>query len=100
MLGITALQILHEGEVAVVLSVGGWMILFPIRTLIEKVKKPLAEVTGKLDEVQDELTTQRTNHLSHIEKSNDRQVEILREVSATLKEMHLDQRTMLGRLDK
>jgi hypothetical protein len=40
------------------------------------------------------------NCLTTLKTQGDTQIEVLKEVASTLKDMHLDQRTLLGRLDK
>lgn len=86
----------HELVVTVLVSafIGGAM--WPVR----KIKAAYKETQEALQGISKELSEQRSNHLTHIEVSNERQVEILKEVASTLKDMHLDQRTLLGRLDK
>ena len=86
----------HELVSAVLVSAFLGVIAMPFKRII----KAYTEVVGKLDAVHTELTAQRVNHLTHIEVSNEKQVEILEKVAGTLEAMHLDQRTLLGRLDK
>ena len=86
----------HELVSAVLVSAFLGAIAMPFKRII----KAYTEVVGKLDAVHTELTAQRVNHLTHIEVSNEKQVEILEKVAGTLEAMHLDQRTLLGRLDK
>ena len=87
-------EFIHEIVITVLIGIAGSVAMWPIR----KVTKAYADLTGKLDGVAKELEVQRTNHLTHIEASNEKQVEILKEVSQTLTEIHLDQAHLLGRL--
>jgi len=67
---------------------------------VKKVRKAYGEFTSKLDAISSELTEQRSNHLAHIQASNDKQVEILSKVAGILDAIHLDQRELFGRLDR
>lgn len=96
MLGNETLQLIHEGEIAVVLSVGGWMLLFPIRSLIDKVKKEWEGMIGRLDTVQKELSEQRTNCLQTLQIQGGKQIELLDKAATTLDAMHLSQVEMTG----
>jgi hypothetical protein len=84
----------HEIVVSAILAIAGSVAMWPIK----KVQKAYKEVTEKLEAVHTELTEQRINCLSNLSRQGDIQIEVLKEVSGTLKEMHLDQRTLLGRL--
>jgi hypothetical protein len=57
-------------------------------------------VVGKLDAVHTELTAQRVNHLTHIEVSNEKQVELLGKMTDVLTDVRLDLRETLGKLSK
>jgi len=85
---------------ASVLAAGGFMLKFPVKTFFNGVKDKWDAQVKVLSEIQEELAEQRTNHLSHIEVSSDAQVKLLEKAVTTLEAMHLDQRTLLGRLDK
>ena len=91
---------IHEGIAAIVLSVGGWILVFPVRTFLSSIKDAWHGQTKLLSDCISELTNQRTNHLKHIEDANEKQVDLLEKVSETLTDMHLDQRTLLGRFDR
>lgn len=66
-------------------------LMYPFR----KLKKAWEEATAKLDTVHKELILQRTNCLSTIQNSNQRQVELLGKAVDVLDEMRLDQRATL-----
>jgi hypothetical protein len=74
----------------------GGIILWPFRALKAKVE----EFTRQLKSVQTELVTQRTNCLTTLQHQGEQQIELLKEVSSTLSDMHLDQRSMMGKLDQ
>lgn len=63
-----------------------------------KVMAAYREVKGKLENIDKELVVQRTDHLAHIQTSNDKQVELLGKVSDILVDVRLDLRETLGRL--
>jgi hypothetical protein len=86
----------HEIIVSAILAIAGSAAMWPVR----KISKAYEEAIEKLDAVHTELTTQRENCLSSLQRQGDVQIEVLKEVSSTLKDMHLDQRTLLGKLDK
>jgi hypothetical protein len=92
--------LLWEAVSGVVLSVGGYIVLFPIRTLISSIKTAWAVQTKALTDIQAELVAQRTNCLSTLSSQGESQIELLKETVKVLNDMHLDQRTLLGRLDK
>lgn len=89
-------QFYHELVFTIIISVLGVVAMWPIK----KVTKAYTDLTGRLDVMSKELEVQRTNHLSHIEASNDKQVEILEKVSDTLQAMHTDQRILLDRIGR
>lgn len=82
--------------VSAVVGVVGGALLWPFR----KVKKEWVEAKNQLLVLKDELQTQRTNHLTHIEANTQATVTVLQDVAKTLSDMHLDQRTLMGRLEK
>jgi hypothetical protein len=87
-------EFIHEIVVTVLIGIAGSVAMWPIKRL----RSTYVETMGKLEIIHQELTQQRTNHLSHIEASNEKQVEILSRVASTLDSMHLDQRELLGRI--
>ena len=89
-------EFIHEIVVAGLLGIAGSAAMWPIK----RVTKAYASFTGKLDGLSKELETQRTNHLTHIEASSEKQVEVLTKVASTLDAMHYDQARLLGRLEK
>ena len=90
------LQALHEAEVGLVLSVGGWILMFPVRTLISKAKSFFTNFETKLNAIETELSTQRTNCLHTLQEQGKTQIETLKEVAGTLKDMHESQIEMTG----
>ena len=86
----------HELVSAVLVSAFLGMIAMPFKRII----KAYTEVVGKLDAVHTELTAQRVNHLTHIEVSNEKQVELLGKMTDVLTDVRLDLRETLGKLSK
>ena len=86
----------HELVSAVLVSAFLGVIAMPFKRII----KAYTEVVGKLDAVHTELTAQRVNHLTHIEVSNEKQVELLGKMTDVLTDMRLDLRETLGKLSK
>ena len=87
---------IHEIVVSAILAIAGSAAMWPIR----KVQKAYKEATEKLEAVHTELTEQRTNCLATVSHQGNAQIELLSKVASTLEAMHLDQRELLGRLDK
>lgn len=87
-------EFIHEIVVTMLIGVIGSVAMWPIK----RITRAYEETMVKLEVVHQELVQQRTNHLSHIEMSNEKQVEILGKVASTLEAMHLDQRELLGRV--
>lgn len=90
------LQAVHEAEITVALTVGGWMLMFPVRTLLDKAKKFFEGFDTRLKGIETELSTQRTNCLTTLQSQGAEQITVLKEVSKTLQDMHLDQKEMAG----
>lgn len=90
------IQAVHEAEIGVVLTAGGWLLMFPIRNLAEKVKKFLESYEHRLDRMESELTTQRTNCLATLQKQGDEQIKTLDRMASTLDKMHESQIEMTG----
>ena len=86
----------HELVSAVLVSALLGVIAMPFKRII----KAYTEVVGKLDAVHTELTAQRVNHLTHIEVSNEKQVELLGKMTDVLTDVRLDLRETLGKLSK
>jgi hypothetical protein len=86
----------HELVSAVLVSAFLGAIAMPFKRII----KAYTEVVGKLDAVHTELTAQRVNHLTHIEVSNEKQVELLGKMTDVLTDVRLDLRETLGKLSK
>jgi hypothetical protein len=89
-------EALSGGVVTIVL----WVIFFPVRTVYARISAEWFRATAQLDEVNKELVHQRTNCLATLTTQGDSQIELLKETVKVLNDMHLDQRTLLGRLDK
>jgi hypothetical protein len=83
-------------EIVVSIMVSGFLggVMYPFR----KIKEGWKNTQAKLDAVSVELTTQRTNCLTTLQRQGDAQIEILKDVSQTLRDMHLDQKELLGRV--
>jgi hypothetical protein len=90
----TILQLVHEGIWAGALSFGGWILAFPLRTAYNTVK----EKAKILEELRDELATQRTNCLKTLQDQGERQIELLEKVNETLDDIHTSQAEMSGYL--
>ena len=86
----------HELVSAVLVSAFLGVIAMPFKRII----KAYTEVVGKLDAVHTVLTAQRVNHLTHIEVSNEKQVELLGKMTDVLTDVRLDLRETLGKLSK
>jgi hypothetical protein len=74
----------------------GGLILWPFKIA----KKEWASLKEAIASTHAELVTQRTDSLGVLKEQGEKQVELLGKVANTLEAMHLDQRTLLGRLDK
>jgi hypothetical protein len=79
-------------------SLVGWVLTYPIKSIIKKVKGEWEKTTGQLTFIQSELTTQRTNCLTTLQKQGDRQVELLMEATGTLRSIDRSQGEMAGYL--
>jgi len=86
----------HEVVSTVLVSIFIGAVTMPFR----KVMAAYRETKEKLDSISKELTDQRTNHLSHIETANDKQVELLGKMTDVLTDVRLDLRETLGKLSK
>ena len=84
----------HELVSAVLVSAFLGVIAMPFKRII----KAYTKVVGKLDAVHTELTAQRVNHLTHIEVSNEKQVELLGKSVDVLSEIRTDMKITLEHL--
>src|SRR6266566_244894 len=89
---------LSEAATGVMLSVGGWILVFPLRSLIKSVKAEWAEKMKTLDYIQVELTTQRTNCLKTLQDQGTEQIKLLGKAVDTLDKIHVSQAEMSGYL--
>lgn len=89
-------EYIHEGILAVALSVGSYVILFPIRNFFKTIKAEWYSAADKLAKVQAELEAQRTNCLTTLQAQGDTQIGLLQKAVDTLGDMHLDQKETLG----
>ena len=64
----------------------------------KRVIKAYSNVTGKLDNIASELTTQRGNCLATLQKQGDQQIVLLGKSVEVLQEMQLDNREILTHL--
>lgn len=92
----TPLELLHEAEIGIALTVGGWILMFPVRTLIKKANEILDSFDNKLLGIQEELSTQRTNCLATLQVSSQKQVDLLEKAVDVLEAMHISQAEMSG----
>lgn len=72
-------------------AIGG-ILLWPFRYF----KKKIEEFTAALKDLQNELTVQRTNCLTTLQDQGERQVELLKDVSESLKDMSQSQAEING----
>ena len=68
--------------------------MFPLRSALKNIKDKF----NILDEVKEELVTQRTNCLTTLQTQGPRQSEILEKVSDTLQDINMGQAEMSGYL--
>lgn len=92
------LQLIHEAEIALALSLGSWVVLFPVRAMFSKFKHEWKSKSEMLKAVHTELAQQRTNCLTTLQSQGDEQVKLLTKVSETLDDMRLSQSEMVGYL--
>jgi hypothetical protein len=92
------LSALHEFRHEVVVTILVSFFLGLVTMPFKKVMKAYNEAKNKLDSISTELAVQRTDHLAHIQSSNDTQVELLGKVVNTLQVISLDNREMLTHL--
>jgi len=89
-------QFWHELVFTVLIGIIGTAAMWPIR----KVKKAYDELKTAIGSTHAELVIQRSNCLKTLQDQGDRQINLLEKVSDTLSSIHLDQRQLLGKLDK
>ena len=68
--------------------------MWPFKRVVAAYK----EATEKLDAVHTELTTQRENCLTSLQRQGDKQIELLGKAVEVLGEMHTDSKLMLEHL--
>ena len=93
---LTLLEIWHEIEIAAVIGVGSWVMLFPVKTFVKKVVGAWNEQENLLKDMKEELVTQRTNCLKTLQEQGKTQIETLVKVAGTLDSMHTQQSEMNG----
>jgi hypothetical protein len=91
------LSALHEFRHEVVSSVLVAVFIGMVTMPFKKVMKAYNEAKAKLDSISTELAVQRTNHLAHIQESNDTQVVLLTKAVDALQNIQLDNREILTR---
>jgi len=74
------------------------VIMFPVRTFIQGAREEWKAATSKLDALQKELETQRTNCLTTLTAQGEAQIKLLEKTVGTLEAMHLDQKEVMGYL--
>jgi hypothetical protein len=89
-------SIVIQGASKLAYAALGGILLWPFRAIKSKIE----EYTKQVKSVQTELVTQRTNCLATLQRQGEEQIELLKKVSSTLSDMHLDQRSMMGKLDQ
>ena len=86
------LKYIHAGSWAAAVAVGGYIVMFPLRYIVNLIK----ERFNVLDAVRDELETQRTNCLTTIQNNGKEQLEILERMADTLDKIHTSQAELSG----
>jgi hypothetical protein len=89
-------QYIHEGVVAGALSFGGWVIMFPLRTIAKAIKNEWKEKSALLQEVHTEMKLQRTNCLSTLQRQGEKQIDLLERAVDVLEDIHISQSEMSG----
>jgi len=79
---------LREALLAVSLSLGGWIVLFPLRTFVKSIKDKWEGQTKFLADIQLELKEQRTNCLTTLQTQGASQVKLLEETVSALCDLH------------
>lgn len=78
------------------LAAAGGILMWPVN----KIRDAYTELKASIDSTHAELVLQRGNCLQTIQNQGGEQIKLLGKAVDTLEAMHLDQRTLLGRLDK
>jgi hypothetical protein len=89
-------QYIYGGILTSAISFGGWLVLFPLRSLITKLKAEWGSKGAILVDMQREMTLQRTNCLSTLQQQGSKQIELLEKTNQTLEAIHLGQSEMSG----
>ena len=89
-------QLWQEGVISLALAAVGGILMWPIR----KIKTAYKELQDAINSTHAELVLQRSNCLTTLSNQGEKQIELLSKTVETLEAMHLDQRLLLGRLDK
>ena len=74
----------------------GGLIVWPFKIA----KKAYVELLTAVNSTKAELCIQRESCLNTLSQQGEKQIELLDKMNTTLTDMHLDQRTLLGRFDK
>jgi hypothetical protein len=86
------IQLVHEGILAVGTALGGWILMFPLRTAVTTIRTRVKI----LDELKEELVEQRTNCLKTLQEQGEKQIELLSKAVETLEDIHVSQAEMTG----
>jgi hypothetical protein len=86
----------HEIIVTVIIAVGGSVLMYPFKLI----RREFADAKAALEAVHEELVQQRQNCLTTIQNNGVEQNKLLTKAVDVLEAMHLDQRELLGKLDK
>lgn len=86
----------REALMAAGLSIGGWIVFFPLKTFVKSVQDKWAGQTKFLSDIQTELREQRTNCLTTLQTQSKEQVELLTKAVEVLEDIHSSQAEMSG----
>jgi len=86
------LKYIHAGSWAAAVAVGGYVVMFPLRYIVNIIKDRFRV----LDDVKDELEMQRTNCLTTIQQNGKDQLELLERMADTLDKIHTSQAELSG----
>lgn len=89
-------EFIHEIVVTALLGVAGSVAMYPIK----KISNAYTEVKDSLEKLHTELTTQRTNCLATLQEQGEEQITALKEIVSALRDMHIDQKIVLDRLER
>jgi len=90
------IAVVHEVWVSGMAAIVTYVILFPIRSAWQSVGERFKNAMDTLNAVHQELITQRTNCLATLQQEGEKQTEVLKEISNTLTDIHVDQSRTLG----